>query len=346
MHEQTHCCACFYISLSFINMKYFLLLVTMMILPTVGAKMAQSNAPLSGVDAYTVYPKDVLKEVVITFPYYTSEKISLTYRYDVFNPQGVKVYSQNQKVTTMLADSRLLLTYTAPKGVTGVGHNRLFFYYQASHHETVLTHYLSFYGYQQNVAVDLNDHQSAVDHFSKEITFEYTGYLKRTVIYHQTTLYPTTLTGYVYIPTDLCFDLNLVQIRIKNLYVAPFVREAILYCEDATLFPLMTKIYPNRVGFKVGIRKEGNVSTLFLLRPLYVDKVTLLTVDEPRNGFIPTDKIYFPMSRMGGVHLTPFSLELSGFGFHEYHVSYRFKLEVGTPFLGEGGLFEPIIDRY
>lgn len=327
-------------------MKHFLYIFILLIFPIKEFKKASVSEPLSGVDPYRVLPQDISKEVAVTIPYFTSETTTLVYRYEVYSPSGSHVFSQSAKSTSLLANSRFLITYTAPRGATGEGHNRLFFYFQASHHQSELVHYISFYGYKPGVSINLNKGEEAADKLKKEVVFEYLGYKKRSVIYHETTLYPMSLTGYVYTPTDLYIDPQKVEMRMKSSYEEPPLQEGILYCEDHTIFPLMTTINPGEVGFRIGLKKDGNQLTIFLIKPLYVDEMTLLIVDEPRFGFKPTQKIYFPVTRMGSINMVPFRLELHGFGYHQFNVSYRFKLEVGTSFLSEGGLFEPMIDRY
>lgn len=322
-----------------------LLLCLLISIPFV--KVSPTNTdPLSGINPYKIVPQDITSQVRVTLPYYTTEKTTLEYSYAIYNGNGVKTHSQPTVSGLLLANTTLLINYSAKQGHLTLGSNRLVIRYKAAHHSNFINHTCYFYTYYKGVEVNLNDFKSAANLLKEEVVFEYAGYLKRTVTYSHTTLYSAGLDGYIPIEHDLYLDFNYVTFSMLNRYDDEYIGKGILYCEDSSLFPLFTVVNKHEVGFWIKVKNNKNRIYLVPDMKIFVDKETHLIDDSYKTGFYNTNNIFFPRSRLGTIDLTPFRFEIKDFGYHKFNLIYRFQLNVDTSFLGEGGLYEIMIERY
>lgn len=303
--------------------------------------------PVSGILPYTQYPCDVTKPVRISFVYHTTIDMTLEYEYYVRNPAGEVVVTRPKRQILLNKGEELPLHYSSYSGATGVGRNALVFMHRPLGETSYKTHTIYFYGYRPGVEVDLNNKADRDAKFSEETVFVYNGYVAGTVRFIKTSIYSSGLIEELLLAHDLFLNLETLFIRTNADYenVDKMFDDARLYITNHSLFPYHLQSFDHEAVLHLKLIKNDYIISFHPKTIVYYDPVTHLTCMAYKKGFLQSTKYLFPKGRKHDIEAADYRLEIKGFGFNKFNVTFRFKVKILDVYVGEDGYHEVRIER-
>ncbi|OQC11505.1 MAG: hypothetical protein BWX74_00082 [Tenericutes bacterium ADurb.Bin087] len=319
----------------------WLALFTSLFVPLVPEYNNQTASLLS----YRNDPADVSLSYQVAIPFVAPYTTTLTYRYNVYNSSDQLIYARSSTTTTALRNVQVLITYRASAGSFSIGRNRIVLYYKTTI-EAERRHYSYFYGFNKGVNVNLNNGPSARQILESEICYLYNG-VNNTETFQKMSFSYTNLTPVKYFNHDLYFDFSDLFISVGVLYDnANFYSSAILYCDNPSLFPLLSNV-GGRATQHLNLTRDYARLVTSVKAPLYVKADTLQVArSKYSDAFINTSTFFFPRYHFDDLQNTKFTLEIKDFSYSKFNLKYDFTIQIDHPYLGTSGEHEVMINRY